>query len=33
MGGLAQHFDVHFNQIKLWPDQLLEGLPEVAREI
>ena len=25
LGELAQHFDVHANQIKQWRDQLLEG--------
>ncbi len=30
---LAQHFDVHPNQIKQWRDQLLEGVADVfARE-
>jgi len=29
LGELAQHFDVHPNQIKQWRDQLLEGAVDV----
>jgi len=29
LGELAQHFDVHANQIKQWRDQLLEGAVDV----
>ena len=29
LGELAQHFDVHPNQIKQWRDQLLEGAADV----
>ena len=29
MSGLAAQFDVHPNQIKLWKDQLLEGVADV----
>ncbi len=29
MSELATQFDVHPNQIKLWKDQLLDGVPDV----